>query len=133
MPLFRDFVEAEWKEAHFHRYKPTTRRGMLSTLEARLLSAFGSKPLDRIVPAEVRKWFDVRSAAAPGGANKSIGLLRQTMNFAVARGYVEKNPAAGIAPNRRPTLTRFLSRGEIARFHRALERRTSSGCFCWGL
>ena len=127
VPLFRDFVEGEWKEAHFHRYKPTTRRGMLSMLEGRLLPAFGSKPLDRITPAEVRKWFDARSAIAPGGANKGIGLLRQIMNFAIARGYVERNPTQGIRSNRRPKLTRFLSREEIARLHRALDRRTGEG------
>ena len=115
VPLFRDFVEGEWKEVHFHRYKPTTRRGMLSTLEGRLLPAFGSKPLDRIAPAEVRKWFDARSRAAPGGANKGVGLLRQIMNFAMAQGHVENNPTQGIRPNRRPKLTRFLSREEIAR------------------
>ena len=127
VPLLRNFVEGEWKEAHFHRYKPTTRKGMLSMLEARLLPAFGSKPLDRIAPTEVRKWFDARSRAAPGGANKDVGLLRQIMNFAIARGYVEKNPAAGIVPNRRPKLTRFLSREELARLHRALDRRTGEG------
>ena len=66
-------------------------------------------------------------ATAPGGANKGIGLLRQIMNFAIARGYVEKNPVAGIALNRRPKLTRFLSREEIARLHRALDRRTGKG------
>ena len=100
---------------------------MLSALEGRLLPAFGSKPLDRIAPAEVRNWFDALSKTAPGGANKDLGLLRQIMNFAIPRGYVEKNPAAGIVPNRRPKLTRFLSHEEIARLHRALDRRTGEG------
>ena len=40
------------------------------------------------------------------------------MNFAVACGYIEKNPTQGIRPNRRPRLTRFLSREEIGRLHR---------------
>ena len=127
VPLFREFVEGEWKEAHFRRYKPTTRKSVQSLLNGRLLPVFGNRPLDRIAPAEVRKWFDAYSRTAPGGANKGIGLLRQIMNFAIARGYVEKNPASGIAPNRRPKLTRFLSREEIARLHRALDRRTGEG------
>ena len=127
VPLFGDFVEGEWKEAHFHRYKPTTRKGMLSTLEGRLLPAFGSRSLDRIAPGEARKWFDARSGTAPGGANKGIELLRQIMNFAIARGYVEKNPTQGIRLNRRPGSTRFLSREEVARLHRALDRRTGQG------
>lgn len=96
---------------------------MRYVLEGRILPAFGSKPLDHIAPAEVRKWFDAYSRAAPDGANKGIALLRQIMNIAIARGYVEKNPTRGIRRNRRPKLTRFLSREEIARLHRALDRR----------
>ena len=127
VPLFREFVEGEWKEAHFHRYKPATRRGMTYTLEGGILSAFGSRPLDRISPTQVRKWFDAGSETAPGGANRRLALLRQIVNFAIVRGYVEKNPTQGIRPNRRPRLTRFLSREEIARLHRALDRRTGEG------
>ena len=127
VPLFREFAEAEWKEAHFHRYKPATRSGIMSTLEGRILPTFGSRPLDRIAPAEVRKWFDAGSGTAPGGANRGLALLRQIMNFAIARGHIAKNPTRGIRPNRRPKLTRFLSREEIARLHRALDRRTGEG------
>ncbi len=127
VPLFREFVEGEWKGPHFHRYKPATRRGVSSALEGRILPAFGSRPLDRITPAQVRKWFDAASGAAPGGANRGLQLLRQIMNFAIARGHIEKNPTQGIRPNRRRKLTRFLSREEIARLHRALDRRTGEG------
>ena len=123
VPLLRDFVEGEWKEAHFDRYKPSTRRGVEIRLASRILPAFGGKPLDRIAPAQVRRWFDAWSRTAPGSANKGLELLRQIVNFAIARGYVEKNPARGIRPNRRPKLTRFLSREEIARLHRALDGR----------
>ena len=91
------------------------------------MPAFGSKPLDRIAPGEARKWFDDRGGTAPGAANKGIELLRQIMNFAIARGYVEKNPTQGIRLNRRPRSTRFLSREEVARLHRALDRRTGEG------
>ena len=49
------------------------------------------------------------------------------MNFAMARGHVDANPAVGIAPNRRPKLTRFLSREEIVRLHRALDGRDGKG------
>ena len=124
VPLFGEFVEGEWKKAHFDRYKPSTKKGVRTRIEARLLPAFGNKPLDRIAPAEVRRWFDAWSHGAPGGANMGLRLLRQIMNFAIARGYIEKNPAQGIPPNRRPRLTRFLSREEIARLHRALDAET---------
>ena len=51
-PLFRDFVEGAWKEAHFDGYKPSTRKGVQSLFERQLLPAFGSKPLDRIASAD---------------------------------------------------------------------------------
>ena len=47
-PLFRDFVEGPWKEAHFDRYKPSTQEGRAYSLRNRLLPTFGPKPLDRI-------------------------------------------------------------------------------------
>ncbi len=123
-PLLRDFVEGEWKKAHFERYKPSTRRGVSHRLRRRILPAFGAKPLDRIAPAEVRRWFDDFSRTAPGNANQTLGHLRQIMNFAIACGHVEANPTRGIRRNRRPRLTRFLSREEIHRLHRALDRQT---------
>ena len=127
VPLFREFVEGEWRKAHFDRYKPSTKKGVRTRIGGRLLPAFGNKPLDRIAASEVRKWFDAWSRTAPGGANKGLELLRQIMNFAIARGYVEKNPAQGIRPNRRPKLTRFLSLEEIARLHRALDAEAGKG------
>ena len=128
IPAFREFVEGEWKRTHFERYKPSTKKGIRSLLAARLLPAFGASPLDRIAPTRVRRWFADFSRTAPGNANHALSLLRQIMNFAIARGHIEKNPTQAIRPNRRPPLTRFLSREEIARLHRVLDRQTRNGC-----
>ena len=46
------------------------------------------------------------------------------MNVAVACSHIDTNPARGVKRNRRPALTRFLSREEIGRLHRALDRQT---------
>ena len=127
VPLFREFVEGAWTEVHFRRYKPSTKRGFQSLLAVRILPTFGSKRLDRITPAQVRRWFDHFSRTAPGNANNALKLFRQIMNFAVARGYVETNPSRGIKRNRRPPLTRFLSRDEIARLHRVLDDHAARG------
>ena len=124
VPAFRDFVEGEWKAARFDRYKPSTRRTASYILERRLLPAFGSKPLDRIAPAEVRRWFDAYSRTAPGNANNALNQLRQIMNLAIALGHVDTDPTRGIRRNRRAALTRFLSREEIDRLHRVLDRQT---------
>ena len=127
VPLFRDFVEGPWKEAHFDRYKPSTRSKVRIVLSRWVLPAFGSKPLDRIAPVQVRRWFDAYSRTAPGGANRTLDILRQIMNFAIARGHIETNPARGVKRNRRTPLTRFLSREEIRRLHRVLEEHTELG------
>ena len=123
-PLFRDFVEGAWKEAHFDGYKPSTRKGVQSLLDRQLLPAFGSKPLDRITLAHITRWFDRFSWTAPGNANHALDLLTQIINFAIARGHLETNTARAVKRNRRPVHTRFLSREEISRLHRVLDRQT---------
>ena len=125
--LFRNFVEGAWTEVHFERYKPSTKKGFGSLLTVGILPAFGSKPLDRITPAQVRRWFDEFSRTAPGNANNALKLFRQIMNFAIARGHIETNPSRGIRRNRRPALTRFLPRDEIARLHRVLDEHAGKG------
>ena len=122
--LFGGFAAGEWMEAHWARYKPSTRRMVTSLLDKRLLPAFGSRPLDRIGRAHIAHWFDDFSRTAPGNANHGLDLLRQIMNYAVARGHVETNPARGIRRNPRTPRTRFLSREEIDRLFRVLDRQT---------
>lgn len=121
-PLFRDFVAGPWTDAHFPKYKPSTRKKARAALTNQLLPAFGPTPLDRITRAQVLEWFDAYSETAPGGANRTVQLLRQVLNFAVACGHIVANPACAIEPNRRTPLTRFLSREEVHRLHRALDR-----------
>ena len=123
-PLFRDFVEGAWKETHFGGYKLSTRKGVRSVLDRQLLPAFGSKPLDRITLVQVTQWFDRFSRTTPGNANHALDLLRQIMNFAIARSHIDTNPALAVKRNRRQALTRFLSREEITRLHRVLDRQT---------
>ncbi len=121
-PLFRDFVAGPWKAARFDRCKPSTQKGFKSNLERRLLPAFGSRRLDRITRPMVLRWFEDYSRTAPGNANKALALLRQILNHARACGYIEANPVRGIRRNPGRKMTRFLSREEIARLHRVLDR-----------
>lgn len=121
VPSFRDFVAGEWRAAHLERYKPSTRRGTESALRTQLLPAFGPTRLDRITGRQVERWFEEYSRTAPGGANRAADILRQILNFGIARGHLEKNPARGVRRNRRTPMTRFLSREEVRRLHDALD------------
>ncbi|MYE59766.1 MAG: tyrosine-type recombinase/integrase [Alphaproteobacteria bacterium] len=127
VPLFRDFVAGPWKEAHFDRYKPSGQRTASGTLRRQLLPAFGSKSLDRITPAQVERWFERYSRTAPGGANRDLDILNQIMSYAVACGHVETSPTGSVRRNRRPALTRFLSREEVARLHCVLDSLMRAG------
>ena len=126
-PLFRDFVVGEWHEAHFARCKPSSRKRMWSALKTQLLPAFGATTLDRITRAQVERWFDSYSRTAPGGANRTLGVLRQILNFGIACGHLERNPTRGVKKNRRAAITRFLSRDEIRRLHDALDAASRRG------
>ena len=125
--LFRDFVAGPWKDSHFPRYKPSSKIGMNSVLNSQLLPAFGATPLDRITRNHVLQWFDVYSRTAPGGANHALRILRQILEFAIARGHLSINPACDVTMNRRTALTRFLSRDELRRLHRALDGHARTG------
>ena len=121
-PLFRDFVAGRWKAERFDRYKPSTQRGFRSVLKSQLLPAFGSRRLDRITRSMALGWFEAASRTAPGTANNALALLRLILNHAIACGHIGTNPLRGIRRNPRQKITRFLSREEIARLHRVLDR-----------
>ena len=126
-PTFRDFVAVQWKVACYDRCKPSTRKRMDSALQTQLLPAFGTLPLDRIDRAAVHLWFDCYSRAAPGGANRTLDVLRQILNHAIACGYIAANPTRGVVRNPRRKLTRFLSRTEVGRLHQALDDHRGRG------
>ena len=62
----RNLSRASGKEAHFDRYKPSTRMGVHYLLSSRILPEFGSKKLDRMTGAQLSRWFDAFSRTAPG-------------------------------------------------------------------
>ena len=126
-PTFRRFVEGAWKTTCYDRCKPSTRQRMDSALRTQLLPTFGARRLDRIPRETVHAWFDRYSRTAPAGANRTLDVLRQIFNHAVACGLVATNPTRGVRRNRRPKLTRFLSRAEVDRLHAALDAHRGRG------
>ena len=129
-PLFRDSVAGPWRAPCFEPCKQSTKTSKDWALNNQLLPVFGAMPLDRIDRTGVIRWFEDYSARAPGGANSALLVFRQIMNHAISRGHIETNPTRGLKRNPRPKLTRFLSREEIGRLHKVLDRyepRRTSG------
>lgn len=126
-PTFRDFVTGPWKATCYSRCKPSTRKRIDSALQTQLLRAFGRQQLDEICGADVHRWFDEYSQTAPGGANRTLDVLRQILNYAIACGCITVNPTRGVPRNPRPRLNRFLSCTEIERLHAALDAHNGRG------
>lgn len=126
-PTFEDFLKRTWRPACYARCKPSTRKRLDSALLAQLIPAFGRLPLDRITRAAVHTWFDGYSETAPGGANRTLDVLRQILNHAIVCGYLATNPTRGVTRNPRLQCTRFLSRAEVVRLHEALEAHRGRG------
>ena len=92
-------------------------------LKARILPAFGKKPLDRIDPEDVAAWFDAASRDRPGAANRAFEILRAMMFRAEewGRRAPGTNPCLGIQKNARNKVARFLDADELERLGRALD------------
>ena len=126
-PTFEEFVTGAWKTSCHERCKPSTRRRTAGALRTQLLPVFGPLPLDRIDRAVVHLWFDDYSRTAPGGANRTLDVLRQIFNHAIVCGHVTANPTRGVRRNPRSRPTRFLSQAEIERLHAALDAHRGRG------
>lgn len=127
VPSFGDFVNGPWKRGCYHRCKASTQRRADSALRTQLLPNFGAQPIDRIDHRDVTRWFAQYSRTAPGGANRTLDVLRQILNHAVACGYLVANPAVGVLQNPRRKPTRFLSKDEVRRLHAALDVHRGRG------
>lgn len=126
-PLFRDFVEGPWRRSCYARCRASTRRRIDSALDTQLLPVFGHLPLDGIEPTGVQRWFDEYSLAAPAGANRTLDVLRQILNFAVSCSQIAVNPSRTVRRNQRTARNRFLSRAEVARLHPVLDAHHGRG------
>ena len=121
-PSFTCFVDGDWRAQYLARQKPRSRTRCEVALRTQLIPAFGVRRLDAISRADCLAWFDRYSAAAPGGANRTLDVLRQIMGAAVRAGHIAHNPTKGIVKNRRIRPMRFLTPEEVTRLHRTLDR-----------
>ena len=130
VPLFSVFAAGPWKDTFLDHCNPRRRACLAQELKRQLLPSFGSLRLDHIGPRHVEAWFDAYSQVAPGGANKTLGTLRRIMRFAVASGHISSDPTRGVKRNKRPSQTRFLSKPEIVRLYKTLDRMVAKRPSC---
>ena len=128
VPLFRDFVMDDWLPAQ--RFSTDWGKRVEHMIDRRLLPAFGALRLDRVRRPTVERWFDAMSRKTPGAANMTLAVLRKIMSAAKAASHVGTDPVAGVRPNQRGKMTRFLSAEEIGRLHRTLDRLVEKRSSC---
>ncbi len=99
IPTFAELT-AEWL-ATWGAKRSTRYVGTVKTrLDRDILPAIGAVKLDQLKPSEVANIVtgiqDKREAADL--ARRALQKVKQVMRFAVAKGYIEKSPIAGILP-----------------------------------
>ena len=120
-PTLNEFIAGAWKKICYSPCKKSTRIRIDSALRTQLLPEFGIKRLDHIESVDVLNWFERYSLTAPGGANRTLDILKQIFNYAIECGFIQNNPTNGLKRNPRLRLTRFLSHTEIHQLHEILD------------
>lgn len=114
-PTFRELVETYQRSASWRDKAPSTQRADLCRLRTFLLPALGDRRLVEITPGDLKKLHatlcDPVTAEAlarkagstkatrrggPGGARRTMRLVRAILAFAVESGELEANPAAAL-------------------------------------
>ena len=119
-PTFADFVAGAWTHQFLKRQKPNSQKRCEVALRTQLLPIFGRIRLNAIGRADCLKWFDNYSVTAPGGANRTLDILRQIFSAAVRAGHISHNPTKRITKNRLHRPMRFLNGAELARLNDVL-------------
>ncbi|MGF7151958.1 HEPN domain-containing protein [Sphingomonas zeicaulis] len=123
---FAEFVEEFWTDYAPH-WKSSTQRSNRYTIEGRLKSIFGAKPVAQITRADVVSWRD-SLVERSGVFNRSIPVLSIMLGYAEKLGYRPEgsNPCKGIARYKRPLKERYLTRREFQRLAAVLAQREGS-------
>jgi integrase len=108
---------SELVELYLDRYAARVRPRTIATLRERLrhaVTAFGDAPLRDLerMASEIAGW---RARQPEGVRYARVGALRQTLEAAVRRGYLSRNPARLAGPNRQPPprAVRTFTRDEL--------------------
>ena len=98
-PAFREFADEYLRRSDPH-WKPSGRKTVRIYLNARILPAFTTMPLDRIGREDVAAWFDAASSDKPAAANRAFEILRAMMFRAEEWGTARAAPTPASALRR---------------------------------
>jgi integrase len=95
--LFRDWSE-EWLASSAPGLKPRTVSGYRSLLKNHILPAFGTTPLAKIRPVDVRRWVANLSneGMSSSRVRSSYFLLQAVLRAAVESAYIGRSPCLGV-------------------------------------
>jgi integrase len=85
-------------------------------LEREVFPKWGAQPIGDIKRSDVLTLLDrIADRGAPYARNRTAATIRKLFNWAIKRGYLEANPAAGVEMIDEQERDRFLSDEEIVR------------------
>lgn len=123
-------VAALGTEFYAARIEPKYRS--TKTLQAyrdRLIAALGTKKLRAVTPEDCAAIVNDYARRAPVAARRFRTFLKQCFHYAVARGYLERSPAAApdrsIARGRAPSRGRVLTEAEMLKLWHAQSPHTA--------
>lgn len=106
--------------------KPKTRAGYESLLRSRVLPHFGTTPLAKIAPADLRRWVAgmVDEGLSASRIRQARQVVRAALEAAVVDGLVGRNPADAVkVPADRPREQRYLTAEQVSVLADAAEDR----------
>lgn len=106
----------QWLDSK-RRLKPKTRDTYASLLRTLILNEFGDLPLTGIHRPHVERWISdmVATGLSASRIRQAHQCLSAALAAAVHRGYLVRNPAAGVElPRVRPRERRFLTADQVA-------------------
>jgi len=114
-----EFLKRHSDEKNGPRWAAETKR----ILDRNVLPAIGDKPAASVGKAEIHDILDtIMDRGTPIAANRTLAVVKKLYRWALSRGYVDRDPCAGIAkPGDETKRDRVLSDDELACVWRAAE------------
>lgn len=126
-PTLNEVIE-RFKLTHYPKIKPRTRKDYTSLLERQILPSLGKLEIAEITRTDVTK-FHHKFAHTPRRANMALAVVSVIMSWAEEFGFRKQNsnPCKGIKKFTENKRERYLSKEELGRLGKAINKAETSG------